>query len=163
MPIDPTRLEDAVDHIEIRRLQDAYADIVSRRQWDDLTGVFRPDTVLDLDLGDRSLQFTGPHEIGGFIATSLEQFEFFQFNILGTRTHLRSGGDPDCAASRMYMTELRQTPSGHWSQVYGVYHDRFSRVDGNWWFAHRTYNSLARNNMPATLFAFPDHFRIDTD
>jgi hypothetical protein len=45
----------------------------------------------------------------------------------------------------MYMSELRQDHAEHrWSQVYGVYHDRFRRIDGQWWFAGRNYSSLAR-------------------
>jgi hypothetical protein len=159
--IDQRRLEDAVDHVEIRRLQDAYADIVSRRRFDELSEVFPEGMVLDLDLRDHTRRFTGPAEIGEFIGQTLAQFEFFQFNILGTRVLLRVDDDADRAAGRMYMTELRQTPSGHWSQIYGVYHDRFARVDGRWWFASRTYHSLARNNLPAQLFEFPHHIHLD--
>lgn len=159
--MDQRRLEDAVDHSEIRRLQDAYADIVTRRQWSELDTVFLPDIVLDLDLRDHVMQFSGPTAIGAFIGGQLEQFEFFQFGILGTRIELRHEGDADRAFGRMYMTELRQTHSGHWSQVYGVYHDLFVRRGGRWWFARRTYHSLARNNMPAQVFDFPHHLRVD--
>jgi SnoaL-like domain len=158
--LDERRLEDAVDRVEIRALHDTYADIVSRRAWAELDDVFLPGTVLDLDLREQTLSFSGPADIGGFIAKMINQFEFFQFNILNTRVHLRSGDDPDRAASRMHMTELRQTTDGHWSQIYGVYHDRLRRVDGRWWFDQRTYHSLARNNLPAALFAFPDHIRL---
>ena len=162
MPLDPRRLEDAVDHVEIRRVQDAYADIVSRRRFDELVEVMRPDVVLDLDTRDVVRQFNGPAAIGGFIHDAILQFEFFQFVILNTRIELRVGGDPDRASGRMYMSELRQTHDGHWSQVYGVYHDRFTRVDDRWWIAHRRYHSLARNNQPAQLFEFPHHLGLDT-
>lgn len=161
MAIDDQRLADTVDHSEIRRLQDAYADAVSRRQWPELADLFLADMVLELDLREQTIRLTGPDEIGEFIARSVSQFEFFQFVILGTRVQLRSRGDLDAAAGRMYMTELRQTPTGHWSQIYGVYHDRYSRVDGRWWFGHRTYHSLARNNIPAAIYDFPDHLRLD--
>ena len=60
--MDTDRLEDAIDHSEIRRVQDAYADIVSRRQWAELADVFRPDTVLDLDLREQTMQFVGSDE-----------------------------------------------------------------------------------------------------
>jgi hypothetical protein len=159
--MDQRRIEDAVDHSELRRLQDAYADIVTRRQWAELAQIFLDDVELQLDLRDHTLQLRGPEAIGEFIGTSLQQFEFFQFGILGTRFALRHGGDPDCAMGRMYMTELRQTHSGHWSQIYGVYHDRFERREQRWWFARRTYHSLARNNLPAQVFDFPHHLALD--
>ena len=158
---DEQRLADAIDYSEIRRLQDAYADVVSRRQWHELHELFLADVVLELDLRDNTMRFTGPTEIGNFIGRAVALFEFFQFGILGTRVHLRSHDDPNRAAARMYMTELRQTPDGHWSQVYGVYHDQFARVDNRWWFAHRHYHSLARNNQPATVFDFPHQIRLD--
>lgn len=161
MTIDQTRLEDAVDHVEIRRLEDAYADIVSRRTFDELVEVFTPDVVVDLDLRERHLVHTGPEQVGDFIGQALEQFEFFQFNVLGARTLLRVGGDPDRAAARVYMTELRQTHSGHWSQIYGIYHDQLSRIDGRWWITARKYHSLARNNVAAQLFDFPHHLQLD--
>lgn len=160
--MDERRLEDAVDRVEIRALLESYADIVSRRAWAELTDVMLADVELDLDLREQTMMVTGPDNIGAFIAERIDGFEFFQFVILNTRVRLRSGDDPDRAASRMYMSELRQTHDGHWSQVYGVYHDRLRRVDGRWWFAHRTYHSLARNNMPAALFAFPHDLDLDS-
>jgi len=160
--VDEDRLQDAVDRVEIRAVLENYADIVSRRAWAELTDVMLADVVLDLDLRGQTMTCNGPGEIGAFIAERIEMFEFFQFVILNTRTHLRSGGDPDRAATRMYMSELRQTFEGHWTQVYGVYHDRLRRVDGQWMLAHRTYHSLARNNMPAALFDFPHELTLDS-
>ena len=154
------RLQDAVDHSEISRLHAAYADVVSRRQWHELSELFTPDAVLDLDLRGDTMQFVGPQAIGDFISQAVDQFEFFQFGIIGARIHLRGHDDPDRATARMYMTEIRQTPAGHWSQIYGVYHDRHSRIDGQWLFTHRTYHSLARNNQPAAVFEFPHHLRL---
>ena len=159
--IDSQRLADTIDHSEIRRLHDEYADVVTRRQWPELAELFLPDLVLHLDLRDSAIDIVGPHAIGEFIERSVSQFEFFQFGLLGARVQLRINDDPDTAMARMYMTELRQTPTGHWSQIYGVYHDRYRRVHGRWWFAERTYHSLARNNLPAAIFDFPHHMHID--
>jgi len=159
--IDAQRIADAVDHSEIRRLQDAYADIVTRRRWNELGEVFLDSTILELDLRGTTKRFVGREAIGGFIDEALRQFEFFQFGILGTRIRLCAGGDTDAAAGRMYMTERRQTADGHWSQIYGVYHDRFTRRDGRWWFAHRIYHSLARRDLPAVVFEFPHHLDLD--
>ena len=160
--MDQRRLEDAVDRVEIRAMHDAYADIVSRRAWAELHEVFRPEIEVDLDLRQRNLVLTGPGAVGDFIRDSIEQFEFFQFLVLGTRAQLRIDDDPDRANARLYMSELRQTHDGHWTQVYGVYHDQFVRIDGRWWFGGRRYHSLARNNMPAQLFEFPHHLTLDS-
>ena len=162
MGIDQTRLEDAVDHVEITRLEAAYADIVTRRRFDEFVEVMLADVVVDLDLRDRHLIHNGPKAIGDFIADAFEEFEFFQFVVLGVRTALRVDGDADRANARVYMSELRQTHSGHWSQVYGIYHDQLRRIDDRWWIAARTYHSLARNNMPAQLFEFPHHLDLET-
>lgn len=158
---DAAAVQDLIHYTAIRRLQDAYADIVTRRAWAELNDVFLPDLRLDLDL--RSLParvMIGPDEIGGFIGGSLEKFEFFEFVILNARIHLRDGGDPDQAVGRMFMSEIRQErASGEFSTIYGVYHDRFRCIDGRWWFAARQYHSLAR--PPAApgramdVFAFP--------
>lgn len=159
--MDQTRLEDTVDHVEITRLEAAYADIVTRRKFDEFSEVMLPDVEVDLDLSERHVLHHGPAAIGDFISQAFEEFAFFQFVILGVRTSLRAGGDADHANARVYMSELRQTHSGHWSQIYGLYHDMLRRVDGRWWIASRRYHSLARNNMPAQLFDFPHHLALD--
>lgn len=141
------RIADALDYLDIRRLQNRYADIVTRREWDELHEIMRPTCTLELDLGDESKTFDGPRAIGDFIGTSLEQFSFFEFVILNTVI------DVDVAAGtaggRMYMQELRQNVSdGRRTNAYGVYHDRFERHDGTWWLARRRYASFSRTIAP---------------
>jgi hypothetical protein len=154
MPTD-AQIAETVDYVALRRLQDAYADIVTRRAWAELHDVFLPSITLHLDR--RSLDpmvFTGPGEIGSFIDRMIEPLDFFEFVILGTRVVI--GPEPDHAAARMYMCELRQDrETGHFHEIYGVYHDRFRRVDGTWWFAERRYHSLARGERDLTVFPFP--------
>lgn len=158
---DQTALEDVIDYTAIRRLQDAYADVVTRRAWPELADLFLPDLRLDLDLRTMPARvMIGPQEIGGFIGASLEKFEFFEFVILNARVHLRDGGNPEQAVGRMFMSELRQErATGQFSTIYGVYHDRFRRLDGRWWFAARQYHSLARPpaepGRDMDVFAFP--------
>lgn len=150
-------IRETVDYIAVRRLQDAYADVVNRKAWAEFHELFRPDAGIALDLhrGD-PLSFTGPAEIGDFIARSIERFERFQFVVLGTRVELQSDG-PDRAQARLYMCELRQSiEEGRESIAYGIYHDQYERVDGRWWFAHRQYHSLARTASDLTTFPFPD-------
>jgi hypothetical protein len=149
-------LRETVDYIAVRRLQDAYADVVTRRAWPELLDLFRPDAelVLDLRSGEPRV-FVGPGAIGQFIEASIERFSRFQFVVLGTRVALES--DADRATARLYMCELRQSVAeGNESVAYGVYHDAYVREDGRWWFAHRRYHSLARTAPDLAVFPFPD-------
>jgi len=146
-----------VDYVAIRRLQDAYADIATRRAWGELEEIFLPDVRVTLDRRTlEPLVLDGPHAVGEFIGTAIAGLDFFEFVILNTRVVLRHGGDDDRAAARMYMNELRHdATSGQWTTVYGVYHDVHRRVDGTWWFAERRYHTLARTGRGFDTFAFP--------
>lgn len=161
---DPRRVEDAVLHSEIRRLLEGYADVVNRRDWAGLDALFVPAAAVRLDLRHQVYEFTGPAEVAAFVGPAVERFEFFQFVILGMTIQVRAGGDPDAATGRTDMSELRQDGLTHqWSQIHGVYHDRFSRVDGTWRFAERRYHSMARRSAGETsaeVFAFPEHLRL---
>jgi hypothetical protein len=150
-------VQETVDHIGVRRLQNAYADVVSRRAWDELDELFLPDATVSVGVGGQDpLRFTGPREFAGFVAKAVSRFEFFQFVILNTRIFLRHDGDPDAATARMYMSELRQDhAAGRWTLIYGIYHDHYRRIDGRWWFAARTYHTLARTQDEMVVFPFP--------
>jgi hypothetical protein len=143
--VDSSELRTALDQLAIRNLQAAYGDAVTRRAWDELVPMFLPDCLIRLDLRDgRVIEHIGPHAIGAFIATSLEQFEFFEFALLNAVISVE--GD-DIATGRMYMWELRQDASSHrWTNAFGVYDDQYARVDGRWLFASRRYSSLARTS-----------------
>jgi hypothetical protein len=131
MTTNDERLADALDYLDIRRLQNRYADIV------------RPGCRLELNLGDNMMAFDGPQAIGDFIAEQLTQFSFFEFVILNTVIEIDV--EAGVAGGRMYMQELRQNVSdGRRTNAFGVYHDRFERHDGAWWLAHRRYGSFSR-------------------
>ena len=150
------------DYIAIRRLQDAYADVVTRRAWPELTDLFLPDALIEIDTrrGDEVLRFERPEQLGDFIGDAMEQFDFFEFVILNTRIELDVGGDGDRADGRMYISEIRtDADTGKWNVSFGVYHDRYERRDGRWWFAHRRYHSLGRTGETKDVdaFEFPHH------
>jgi hypothetical protein len=138
---------DALAYIAITRLQNEYADVVSRRAWDEVDDLFTDDSNVRLNLAPAPpLDFPGRGGIGPFIAGSIERFEFFQFVILNATVHVR---DENSATGRMYMSELRQDAvSGGWSTIHGVYHDTYGRDpgDGKWRFADRQYQSLRRSS-----------------
>ncbi len=143
---------DTIDYIAIRRLQDAYADIVTRRAWTELHEIFVADIDVSVDrrTGD-PLTFNGPAEIGQFIARQIDHMDFFQFVILNTCVFQNVGGNPDHAIARMYIDELRHE-HGRFTHAYGLYRDDYRRLDGRWWFTRRRYQSLARTGPAYETF-----------
>ena len=148
MTDDRTADDDTADYIAIRRLQNRYADVVTRRAWAELHDLMAPGCTLDLDLGDRQLSFAGPDAIGTFIDESIQRFSFFHFVPLNTVM------DIDVAAGRadvrLWMVELRQNVSdGRRSDAYGLYRDRLQRDNGGrWQLTERRYSSFSRTAGP---------------
>lgn len=153
---DVDELQDAVDYVAITRLQNAYADTVTRRAWSEFDDMFLAGAPVRVDTVTYPvIELAGPQAVGDFIGGAVERFEFFEFVPLSTRVELRAGGDADRATARLYICELRQdAASGHATQAFGVYQDEYRRVDGRWWFARRDYQSLARSGR-GEVFAFP--------
>ena len=148
------------DQQRIRDLQSRYADICSRQKFDELPTLILPDANISLDLRGRSLDFTGPEEIGDFIAASIEPFDFFQFLIRNSVVDVDESGET--ATGRLWMSELRHVrETGQWSTIFGLYHDRYVKVDGVWMIAARQYHSLARISHAlddCVVFDFPEGF-----
>jgi len=150
-------LRESVDYLAVRRLQDAYADVVTRRAWPELEELFAPDCeiVVDTRAGDPRV-LVGPNALGEFISGAIERFSYFQFVVLGSRVDVVGHG-PDAASARLYMCELRQSAAdGNQSIAYGVYHDDYVRAPGGFRFARRRYHSLARTGSDLSVFPFPD-------
>ena len=164
--MDDSLVAETVRYTAIRRLQNRYADVVTRRTWDELVEVFLADAVVELDTRTGTvLRLEGPTAVGEFIGTAIADFEFFEFVILSHRIEIAESGDT--ASGRMYMCELRQEGDGRFTVAYGVYHDDYRAIDDRWWIAGRRYHSLARTSAtgPGVLdvFEFPHHLRLATD
>ena len=155
--IDDVQLAEAVHDSGVRRLQYAYADVVNRRAWSEMTRLFLSDATVTLDLraGD-PLRLTGGAEVGEFIAGAIDRFEFFEFVILNAHIAFPDGPSAGSAVSRLFMSELRQDRAdGRWTTAYGLYHDRYTLDSGRWWFAERRYHSLARTGRDLDAFPLP--------
>lgn len=161
--MDDSQVRETVRYVAIRRLQNAYADVVTRRAWGELDGLFLPDAAVEVDTrAGEPFRLEGPQAVGEFIGHAISGFEFFEFVILNARVEIAPEPDDDRAAGRVYICELRQDAvSGRFSVAYGVYHDRYRYAGGHWWFEHRRYHSLARTSRDTEVFAFPDHLRLD--
>jgi hypothetical protein len=149
--------QETIDYIAVSRLHHAYADIATRRAWDELDEIFVPEIPISIDLRDRDpYEFASRDAFKEFVSAAVDRFEFFEFVILNSRVYLEHAGDPDAAVARMYMSELRQDHAERrWTAVYGVYHDTFRRIEGQWWFVARNYSSLARPAQDIVAFDFP--------
>ena len=148
---------EAVHDSGVRRLQHAYADVVNRRAWSELDQLFLADAPITIDrrIGE-PLVLTGGSKLGEFIGGSIEHFEFFEFVILNAHIVFPDGVHAGTAVSRLFMCELRQQrDSGHWTTVFGIYHDRYAFDAGRWRFAERSYHSLARNGHDLDVFPLP--------
>src|SRR4051794_37951841 len=134
--------DDTDAYVAITRLQASYADVVTRRAWNELDALFVAEAPVRIDTITRPVvDVCGATELAGFISTAVERFEFFEFVILNTVVDI-SG---DEAHGRLWMVEVRQErASSEWSQAFGLYDDDYVGSDGRWRFAARRYRSLAR-------------------
>lgn len=144
-PPSAAELRAELDHGGLDRLLRSYADVVNRRAWGDLEGLFQPEAVVELDLVDRPpLRFTGVHELAAFLGPAVARFDLFEFVVLNAHRELAVDGDPDRAVARVFMCEVRHDDVGGFSTAYGLYRDRYARTSDGWRFAERRYRSLAR-------------------
>lgn len=156
--IDDDLLLTAVHDTAVRRLQHAYADVCNRRAWAEMPALFRDDAEVAIDVrSGEPIRLVGGAAVGQFIGTSLERFEFFEFEILNAHIVFPDGPGAGTALARMFMCEHRQDVfNGHWTNAYGLYHDRYTFESGRWWFAARRYHSLARNARDADVLGLPE-------
>lgn len=135
------------DHLAVRRLLDAYADVVCQREWSRLGDLFDPSIEITVAVAGRDpIEFSGPAAFASFVEPAVARFDFFLFQILNAHIEFT---DEDRAIGRTFMTEIRQA-GGEFSRVYGRYDDSFTRTDGRWWFRERSYRTLART-VDATM------------
>jgi hypothetical protein len=134
--------------VAVQRLQAAYGDAVTRRAWDEVVALFEPEATVHIDTRSREpFALEGAGVIVGFVERSLDQFTFFEFTILNSVVDLGPGDltPGDDATGRVHLCEVRRHHDGTWTQAYGLYQDRYRRLDGAWRIAGRRYSSLARH------------------
>jgi hypothetical protein len=139
--------------VAVQRLQAAYGDAVTRRDWDAVRVLFEPGAVVHIDTRTREpFDLRGPEALAEFIERALEPFAFFEFAILNAVAEVEG----DTATGRVYICELRHDRAGEWSEAYGLYRDRYQRRDDVWRIAERWYSSLARRGPATESFPLPE-------
>lgn len=149
--------EQTDDYIAIRRLQDAYADVVSRRAFGELDDLFLPAAPVMIELPGGTREVVGPGDFGRYVEKRIADLAFFQFVTLNAVVDLVVDGDPDRAGGRIHMCELRQgRADGRFTVLYGLYRDDYARRDDRWWFAHRRFSPLAVTQRDLDVFDYPE-------
>jgi ketosteroid isomerase-like protein len=133
--------------VAIQRLQAAYADAVTRRDWEAVRECFEPDAVVRIDTRVREpFALEGPGALVEFIDAAIRRFAFFEFTILNATVEVHG----QVATGRVYICEVRAEADGTWSEAYGLYRDEYRRRDDEWRIAGRRYASLARHTPQGT-------------
>ena len=163
-PIDARELRDIVDELAIRRLHAHYVDAVNRSAWGEFVDLFTPSAELTVSRGESQVdRVAGPTAIGDLIAGYIARYDFLVQVVLNARIGLRWRGDVDVASARLYIAEFRQwTNTGRRLESAGVYHDRYTRVDGQWRFSRRRYDRLYATT-PRELEVYPYPSAGDVD
>ena len=144
--MDADELSESVDCLAIERVQRAYADGVTRRDWNAVHALFVPDAVVSLDLVTRPpIELSGADALVSFVSGAIERFSFFQFVILNSHIEPWPESDRSAATARVFMCELRQDAGAtERNDAFGLYRDRYRKADGRWRIAGRAYRSMAR-------------------
>ena len=153
------------DVVALGRLNSAYADVITRRAFEELGELMLPTCVVHLDLVSAPARdLTGPEAVAEMLGPAMARFDHFLFairhSVVQRGDEQDGGGDPDRAVGRMFISEIRHDlASDTWEETHGLYEDDYRRVDGRWWFAERHYRSMARNAADSVVLGLPDRMR----
>ncbi len=144
------------DVVALWRLQSAYADVITRRAFDELDALFVRDAPIRIDtVTAPPRRIIGSEAFGQFVAQAIERYDHFAFVILNTVVDLDPSA-PDRATGRIFMCEIRHDrTTDTWQNAHGRYEDEYVRLDGRWRFAARSYRSMARTGPDGIILGLP--------
>ncbi len=150
-------LQETIDWVAIRRLHARYADVVNRRAWPELAELFLADAVVRVEMPrQEAIDAVGPDALGEFIESAVARFDWFQFVVLEARIEWPDGVGDDEALGRVYMVELRlDRKTGQETKAYGLYQDRYRRVDDGWRFAARRFQPTVWSGRDLSTLPLP--------
>ena len=136
-------MDDALAYLAITRLQNTYADIATRMAWPEMRTIALPDAVFTFDLRmGEVIELDGPEALAAFGARACASFAFYNYLPLNSVVTVTSDSS---ATGRFYSLEVGvDRTSGAWVEFYGRYDDRYANADGEWKFAGRAFQTMAR-------------------
>lgn len=145
--------DDAVAYLAIVRLQRSYADIATRRAWNEAASLATPDARFTFDThSGTAFEVEGAVAFGEFGAKMTERFTFYEYIPLNFVVTVGTDGT---ARGRCYSLEVAEDgETGDWIEFYGVYEDQYALFEGTWRFARRHYRTYGRRRA-GRLQAFP--------
>jgi hypothetical protein len=146
--------DDALAYIAITRLQRAYADIATRKAYAEIAALATPDARFSFDTrtGD-VIEVVGADAFGRFATRSTDRFRFYEYVPLNTVVKIDAAGT---ARGRSYSFEIcEDRDTRELLTYYGMYHDDYVRVDGNWLFARRQYQTIGRRTGQGLMESYP--------
>jgi hypothetical protein len=145
--------DDALAYLAITRLQRAYADMATRRAWEELASLATPDARFTFDTrSGKVFEVEGAAALGEFGARMTEHFTFYAYIPLNFAVAIGTDGT---ARGRSYSLEVAEDrDTGDWIEFYGVYRDEYALFEGTWRFARRHYRTFGRRTA-GRLDAFP--------
>ena len=147
------------DVVAIGRLNAAYADVITRRAFAELSDLLLPSCGVHLDLVSAPARhLVGPDALADMLRSAMERFDHFMFVIRNSVVDVDVVAG--LATGRMFISEIRHDRAADvWEETHGMYEDDYQLVEGRWWFAERHYRSLARNASPSVVLGLPDTLR----
>jgi hypothetical protein len=145
--------DDGLSYLAITRLQHSYADIATRRAWNEVASLATPDARFSFDThSGNAFDVEGPVAFGEFGANMTGSFTFYEYIPLNFVVTIGSDGTAKGRSYSLEVAEIAET--AEWIDFYGVYQDEYKVFEGTWRFARRQYRTFGRRTA-GRLEAFP--------
>ncbi|GMU79429.1 MAG: hypothetical protein AMXMBFR46_22210 [Acidimicrobiia bacterium] len=121
------------DHWDISNLIARYAELLNLGRIDEVGALFRYGRITS---EGNPTTYEGVEAVTAMYREAVHFGTKLPDTLLFT-SNLQIHVDGDAATSKAYFLAVTETGDGPGTVLAGRYHDRFRRVDGEWWFEHR--------------------------
>lgn len=126
------------DRLAIRELMDTYAEAVNQRDAELWASTWTEDSSWKLPVIPGMEHISGKDNIVAAWKTAMDMFPFIFMSV--SAGYIQVSGNE--ARARSYTSELGKTRDGTEIQPRGQYDDILVKIDGQWFFQERIFNSL---------------------